>query len=109
MINTGATAKARAKAERELREALDRGIPCSLINFNDLVIDGYDDSGFFCAQPRTPRNRLPPAKAFHEPTGMKALPAVSFPSKEAQDAESREARILVGADRHPKDIGTASP
>jgi len=37
----------RKAVERRLREALDKGIPCSLINLENQIINGYDDSGFF--------------------------------------------------------------
>jgi len=43
--------EARAEVERKLREALDKGIPCSLINMENQIIDGYDGTGFFSAQP----------------------------------------------------------
>jgi hypothetical protein len=52
----------RADVERRLREALDRGIPCSLINMENQIIDGYDAAGFFTAQPWGPQAGFPPAR-----------------------------------------------
>ena len=50
----------RAAIERKLRGALDSGIPCSLMNLENQIIDGYDSTGFFCAQPWAPDNKFPP-------------------------------------------------
>jgi hypothetical protein len=47
----GSSQEARAKVEGELREALDQGIPCSLINMEHQIIDGHDRTGFFTAWP----------------------------------------------------------
>lgn len=58
----GATAAARAGIERQLRQALDKAIPCSLLNLENQLITGYDDTGFFPAQPWAPKNAFPPAK-----------------------------------------------
>jgi len=54
--------EARAGVENRLREALDAGIPCSLINMENQIIDGYDETGFFSAQPWAPENQFPPAR-----------------------------------------------
>ncbi|MBN2452230.1 MAG: hypothetical protein JXR77_17725 [Lentisphaeria bacterium] len=59
-FGTGAKAEARAEVERKLRAALDRGIPCSLLNLENQIIDGYDGTGFFSAQPWAPQSRFPP-------------------------------------------------
>jgi len=61
-FGTGAKAEARADVERKLREALDTGIPCSLINLENQIIHGYDDTGFFSAQPWAPRSKFPPGR-----------------------------------------------
>jgi hypothetical protein len=45
------TPEERAAVEQKLRQALDAGIPCSLVNMEHQVISGYDDKAFFTAQP----------------------------------------------------------
>ena len=37
-FGTGAKGEARAEVERKLREALDKGVPCSLMNLENQVI-----------------------------------------------------------------------
>lgn len=61
-FGTGTNAEARSVVERKLREALDKGIPCSLINMENQIIDGYDATGFFTAQPWGPKMGFPPAR-----------------------------------------------
>ncbi len=55
-FDAGAKDEARAAVESKLREALDKGIPCSLINLDNQIITGYDSTGFFTAQPWAPKN-----------------------------------------------------
>jgi hypothetical protein len=43
--------KTRANVESKLRQTLDSGIPCSLLNMEHQLITGYDDVGFLLAQP----------------------------------------------------------
>lgn len=50
----------RAEVEKKLRNALDRGIPCSLINLENQIISGYDGTGFFTAQPWPSNRAYPP-------------------------------------------------
>lgn len=52
----------RAKVEAVLRETLDRGIPCSLLNMENQLIGGYDERGFFTAQPWARNSEFPPAR-----------------------------------------------
>lgn len=52
---------ARADVEQKLCEALDQGIPCSLLNLEHQIIYGYDDTAFFTAQPWAPHHLFPPA------------------------------------------------
>jgi hypothetical protein len=47
----GSPPDAREEAERLLRNALDRGAPCFLVNMEFQLITGYDDTGFLTAQP----------------------------------------------------------
>jgi hypothetical protein len=59
-FGTGAKNEARADVERKLRGALDKGVPCSLINLENQIIGGYDSTGFFCGQPWAPNSTFPP-------------------------------------------------
>ena len=52
----------RADVEKKLRDALDKGVACSLINLENQMITGYDDSGFFTTQPWSPQVKFPPAR-----------------------------------------------
>jgi len=52
----------RAAVEQALRHALDKGIPCSLINLENQLITGYDEDGFFTVQPWAPKVDFPPAR-----------------------------------------------
>ena len=45
------TADEKAALECQVREALDAGAVCSLLNFDNQLILGYDDEGFIAAQP----------------------------------------------------------
>lgn len=57
-----ATEEARTDVERRLCEALEKGIPCSLINMENQIIDGFDKTGFFSAQPWAPKHEFPPGR-----------------------------------------------
>ncbi len=61
-FGSGTNDEARSRVEHTLREALDKGIPCSLINMENQIIDGYDATGFFTAQPWGPKDNFPPAR-----------------------------------------------
>lgn len=52
----------RAGVEWKLRAALDRQVPCSLINMENQIISGYDATGLLCTQPWGPKNRFTPGK-----------------------------------------------
>jgi len=52
----------RTEIEGQLREALDVGIPCSVLNMDEQVIDGYDEMGFSVVQPWGPKNQFTPAR-----------------------------------------------
>jgi len=41
----------RASVERRIRESLEAGLPCSLLNMENQLITGYDDRTFFTFQP----------------------------------------------------------
>ena len=51
LFSIEAEGKTRANAESKLRQTLDSGSPCSLLNMEHQLITGYDDAGFFLAQP----------------------------------------------------------
>jgi hypothetical protein len=57
---TGTDAKTKATIDAALRNVLDKGMPCSLMNMENQLINGYDDTGFFTAQPW--KNNFPPKK-----------------------------------------------
>ena len=51
----------RAAVETKLRDALDARMPCSLMNMENQLITGYDDTGFETAGP-WPQNDFPPRR-----------------------------------------------
>lgn len=51
---------AREEVERRLRDALKKGIPCSLLNMEHQTIDGYDRTGFFAGHPWGPGKQVAP-------------------------------------------------
>jgi len=60
-FSTDAGDAVRVEVEQKLRVALNKGIPCSLLNLEHQIIHGYDDTGFFTAQPWAPHHLFPPA------------------------------------------------
>jgi len=52
----------RSQVEAQLRSALDQGIPCALLNLENQLITGYDDTGFFTARPWAQNVNYPPAR-----------------------------------------------
>lgn len=107
-FDAAAGADARADVERKLRAALDKGIPCSLINLENQIIDGYDGAGFFSAQPWAPRNRFPPDRlTFGSWTEFGQQFHVNFYTIEKVPPKDRRAAILASLDyavdiwRHP--------
>ena len=55
-----ASAEERRQVEGVLKGHLDAGTPCSLLNMENQLITGYDDTGFFTAQPWAPKMDFPP-------------------------------------------------
>ncbi|MFH1570755.1 MAG: hypothetical protein ABIL09_22375 [Gemmatimonadota bacterium] len=53
-------AEERRKVEAALVKELDQGVPCSLINMENQLITGCDDTGFLTAQPWAPHVDFPP-------------------------------------------------
>jgi hypothetical protein len=58
----GSGAAERAAVETLLRAQIDRGVPCSLLNMENQLITGYDETGFDTAQPWGPQMDFPPAR-----------------------------------------------
>lgn len=58
----GSAATERAAVEQRLRDALDARVPCSLLNLENQLILGYDETGFITAQPWAPKADFPPAR-----------------------------------------------
>lgn len=54
--------EARADAEQRLRDALDAGIPCSMLNLEHQLITGYDDTGFETEAPWPAKPDFPPKR-----------------------------------------------
>jgi hypothetical protein len=50
----------RQAIEATLRRSLDDGAPCALLNMENQLITGYDDSGFLTTQPWAPHADFPP-------------------------------------------------
>jgi len=50
-FHPGSTAEERATVESRLRESLGAGAPCMLLNMENQLITGWDDTGFLTAQP----------------------------------------------------------
>jgi hypothetical protein len=50
-FHQGSKPEERAAIEQKLKQCLDSGNPCSLVNMEHQVISGYDDKAFFTAQP----------------------------------------------------------
>ena len=51
----------KAEVENKIREAMDAGKPCSLLNLENQLITGYNSRKFYTAQPWAPDNDFPPA------------------------------------------------
>lgn len=51
----------RAAIEGTLKALLDEGTPCALLNMENQLITGYDDTGFTTTQPWAPHVDFPPA------------------------------------------------
>ncbi len=53
-FSPGSPPQERAQVEETLVRSLDGGIPCSLLNMENQLITGYDETGFLTAQPWGP-------------------------------------------------------
>jgi hypothetical protein len=54
------TLEERAGIETLLKDHLDQGGPCALVNMEYQLISGYDASGFITSQPWAPHSNFPP-------------------------------------------------
>ncbi len=98
-FGTGAKAEDRADVEGKLRTALDEGIPCSLVNMENQLIDGYDETGFFSAQPWAPNHKFPPARlSFGSWREFGEEFHVNFYTLEKVEAIDRHKAILASLD-----------
>jgi hypothetical protein len=61
LFDSGSSGPQRAGVEGRVRDLMDRGVPCSLLNMEHQLITGYDDEGFDTAQP-WPGMDFPPAR-----------------------------------------------
>jgi hypothetical protein len=61
-FHKGSTADERGKIEQTVRRHLDAGSPCSVMNMDNQLINGYDDKGFFLTQPWDPKCDVTPPK-----------------------------------------------
>ncbi len=61
-FGTDASPETRADVEAKLRDALDRGVPCSALNMEHQLICGYDADGFLMTQPWGPDPPVTPAR-----------------------------------------------
>lgn len=57
----GSPAAERQAIEATLKEHLDAGTPCALLNMENQLLTGYDDTGFLTTQPWKPHVDFPPA------------------------------------------------
>jgi hypothetical protein len=60
-FHPGSTPQERAAVEGRIRENLDRGVVCSLLNMENQLITGYDDTRLFTARPWECTSQFPPA------------------------------------------------
>jgi len=98
-FGTGAEEEAREKVESQLRDALDKGIPCSLINLENQLITGYDSTGFFTAQPWGPKKKFPPSRlSFRTWKELGKKFHVNFYTIEKVEPSGRHSAILASLD-----------
>jgi len=56
----------RKAVEQKVRDALDKKVPCSLLNMENQLITGYDSTGFFTVQPWPQNKEFPPDRLTFE-------------------------------------------
>jgi hypothetical protein len=59
-FHSGSPARDRAEVEAKLRDHLDAGRPCSLLNMDNQVVYGYDETAFLTARPWPKNPDYPP-------------------------------------------------
>lgn len=50
-FHSRSTAEEKTKLEKKIKESLDNGLPCSVLNMDNQIINGYDDEKFLLVQP----------------------------------------------------------
>ncbi len=92
-------AEERTAVEKKLRDALDKRIACSLLNLENQMITGYDETGFFTVQPWAPKVDFPPARlAFGSWKELGDSFHLSFYTIEKVKPANQTAAILAGLD-----------
>jgi len=98
-FSVDATKEERADIEGKLRAALDKGIPCSLLNMESQIISGYDGTGFFTAQPWGTRDNFPPGRlTFGSWEELGKEFHINFYTIEKTEPADRQAAILASLD-----------
>ena len=98
-FGSGSSLEARAKVEGVLRAALDQGIPCSLVNMDHQIIEGYDRTSFFTARPWPWNTEYPPEKlTFGSWDEFGPEFHASFFTVERIESAARQAAILTSLD-----------
>ena len=96
-FSAGSDNEARSKLEEQMRKALARGVPCSLVNMENQIIDGFDATGFFSAQPWG--GKFPPGKlSFGTWKEFGKEIHVNFYTLEKAEPINRKAAILASLD-----------
>ena len=89
-------ASERPRIEALIREHLDRGVPCSLVNMEYQLITGYDETGFLTVQPWAPQVDFPQAHlTFGTWAEMGAEVHVNFFKHPRCDAATEQAVIAA--------------
>jgi hypothetical protein len=97
-------APARAAIEGRVRELVEAGVPCSLLNMEHQLITGWDETGFLSAQPWAPRVSFPPGHlAFGTWAELGDEVHVSFFSFRKVEPAC-EAAVVAGGLRHAVDL-----
>ena len=50
-FHSKSTDEEKAQVEQKIKGSLDNGLPCSVLNMDNQIINGYDDDKFFLVQP----------------------------------------------------------
>ena len=87
----------RGEVEERIRDLMDSGVPCSLLNMDNQLIAGFDDRGFHLAQP-WPGVDFPPARlSFGSWEELKEV-HLSFYAWDREEPASFEKAFLASLD-----------